>query len=187
MVTARARIIVASAGRRIDAADGPRRFPSDHESLVADRLRDLYEQRGVTQLVSSAACGADLLGLEIAGDLGIRRVVVLPHDAVTFRRQSVVDRGVAWGPRFDRVIRELEDPGDLRVIKSTADGDAIYREVNERVLAIALQSVSASGGRLRPMAVVVWEGHSRGDDDLTEHFKRTAEAKGLRVVQISTL
>lgn len=180
-------IVVASAGRRVDAADAPRRFPMDHESLVSDRLRDLYEHRGVQVLVSSAACGADLLGLEVASELGVRRIVVLPHDVATFRKLSVVDRGEAWGPRFDRVIRELEDPRDLRILMSKANDDAVYREANNQVLAIALQSASASAGRLQPMAVVVWEGHSRGEGDLTEHFKRTAESKGLRVVQISTL
>src|SRR6478672_4802014 len=108
MTTPRAGIVVAAAGRRVDAADAPRRFPPDHESLVADRLRDLYDHRGVRLLVSSAACGADLLGLEVASQLGIRRVVVLPNDVASFREHSVVDRGAEWGPRFDRVIRELE-------------------------------------------------------------------------------
>jgi len=180
-------VVVASAGRRVDAAGAPRRFPPDHESVVANRLHDLYEHRGVKLLVSSAACGADLLGLEVASQLGIRRIVVLPHDVAMFREQSVADRGADWGPRFDRVIRELEDHRDLRILGSSAGAEAIYREVNKRVLAIALQAVSESRGQLQPMAVVVWEGHSRGSGDLTEDFKRTAEGKGLRVVQISTL
>src|SRR6476646_7796432 len=63
-------LTAALAGRRIDAADSEKsRFPLANVSLVRDRLRELFIKRGVDTLVCSAACGADLVALEVAEHL----------------------------------------------------------------------------------------------------------------------
>ena len=91
-------MIVALAGRRIDKpdADAPR-FPLTSVDLVRGRLHHLLSVKKVTTLVCSAACGADLLALAAARDLGIRRRVILPFTRERFRVTSVVDRPGDWG------------------------------------------------------------------------------------------
>ena len=86
-------MIIALAGRRIDAADADtQRFPVENIELVRRRLRELFERERPEALVSSAACGADLIALDEAGALGIRRRVILPFDRRRFRETSVIDR-----------------------------------------------------------------------------------------------
>jgi hypothetical protein len=59
--------IVALAGRRIDAegVDNPR-FDSRNIPTVRNRLAELFAREKAVALVSSGACGADLIGLEKA-------------------------------------------------------------------------------------------------------------------------
>ena len=97
-------MIVALAGRRIDKpdADAPR-FPLTGVDLVRGRLHHLLSEKKVTTFVCSAACGADLLALAAARDLGIRRRVILPFTRERFRVTSVVDRPGDWGPLFNAV------------------------------------------------------------------------------------
>src|SRR5262245_52110419 len=68
------RMVVALAGRRIDAPRAAMpRFPLERRSAVRRRIRVQLELLGADVLVSSAACGADLLAQDIAGKLGLRR------------------------------------------------------------------------------------------------------------------
>jgi len=72
-------MVIAFAGRRIDppAADKSR-FPPANERMVAHRLRHRFQEMGARAFVGSAACGADLLGHDVARELGLHSVVVLP-------------------------------------------------------------------------------------------------------------
>ena len=71
-------MIIALAGRRIDRKRAAQRvFPLENVAAVQQRVEDTLRRSGATTLVSSAACGADLVALEAAGALGIRRRVVL--------------------------------------------------------------------------------------------------------------
>ena len=47
-------------------------------------------------LVCSAACGADLIALQAAGRVSLRRRIVLPFEPSRFRDSSVVDRPGDW-------------------------------------------------------------------------------------------
>ena len=68
-------------------------------------------------VVSSAACGADLLALEQAGGLGLRRRVVIPFDRERFRAGSVVDRPGDWGGLYDSILDAVGAQGDLVVLR----------------------------------------------------------------------
>src|SRR5690242_11161154 len=130
--------IVALAGRRIDA-DGaqPARFPLQHAARVRHRLDELFTRVSSTSLVSSAACGADLLAQEAAGALRLDRWVVLPFDRTEFRRRSVVDRPGDWGQRFDRLIDDLAPQGHIVNLGLPPDAADAYRQANEAILAEA--------------------------------------------------
>jgi hypothetical protein len=190
--------VVALAGRRVDApdADTPR-FPPENVGLVRERLGSFLEDRRATTLVCSAACGADLVALEAAEALGLRRRIVLPFDPERFRETSVVDRPGDWGPLYDRLIEAVTRAGDLMVLEDAAEGGTAYAAANERILdeALRLAGVSVGSGPKpsghvppeRALAVIVWDGRSRGNDDATEQFAASARRRGLTTEEIFTL
>jgi hypothetical protein len=177
-------MILALAGRRIDA-DGarPPRFPLGNAGVVRERLRALLRAEQPAALVSSAACGADLLALLEAGTLGIGRRVVLPFERHRFRGSSVTDRPGDWGSSFDLVVDDVTARGDLVVLEGP-DGDEAYAAANGRILDEALRLAASPQDAA---AVLVWEGASRGAGDLTAAFGDGAAARGLRVVHIKTV
>lgn len=71
-----------------------------------------------------------------------------------------------------------------------AESGAAYAAANRAILEEALRTVraDASGAHMPAvLAVIVWDGRSRGEADLTEGFAREAGAMGLDVVEIRTL
>src|SRR5882672_10452911 len=91
-------MIIALAGRRVDSADAKQpRFPPRNVERVHTQTRAVLKEKGATALVSSAACGADLIALSEAGQLGLRRRVILPFERRRFRETSVTDRPGEWG------------------------------------------------------------------------------------------
>jgi hypothetical protein len=179
-------MIVALAGRRVDAENQIQpRFSSAPEAvdLVRRRIRDKFLSLQAAALVSSAACGADLLALAEAGKLGLRRRVILPFDRDTFRSTSVTDRPGNWGPLYDTVLNEVQAVGDL-VIVPGASRDRAYLETNHHIIEEALSLAKTL--QLPVTAVRVWEGKSRGEGDLTEEFGDYARTKGLRVCDVTT-
>jgi hypothetical protein len=178
-------VIVALAGRRVDAAGAaPPRFPPGHADRVAERVRRLLVDERATALVSSAACGADLVAQQAAGALGLRRRAVLPFDRRRFRESSVVDRGGDWGTVYDRLLGELDATGDV-VELGAGEGDAAYAATNTAILDEAAALGAASSSPV--LAVIVWDGAPRGSSDLTAAFADAARQRGLRVAEVSTL
>src|ERR1700683_4963453 len=127
-------MIIAVSGRRVDTADAKQpRLPLGNVELVRTRVRTLLKESGATALVSSAACGADLIALSEAGQLGLRRRVILPFERRRFRETSVTDRPGDWGPLYDRVLDEVEAAGDLVILQKGADDEA-YAAANHAIL-----------------------------------------------------
>jgi hypothetical protein len=178
-------MVIALAGRRVDAADAaPARFPLANVPLVEKRLRHELARSGARALVCSAACGADLVALALAGELRLKRRAVLPFDEARFRQTSVVDRPGEWGALFDRVVRELRETGDLVIppgIDAAADP---YLAANGRILDEAQALARETRDDL--LAILVWDGESRGEGDVTEAFAADARRRGLRVLEVST-
>ena len=176
--------VAALAGRRVDAADAAAaRFPLANVERVRERLQALLRE-GSAALVSSAACGADLIALDVAGSLGLRRRVVLPFAPERFRGTSVTDRPGDWGPVFDRVIGEVAATGDVVMLGLDEGDDATYAAANHAILNEA--EGLAGGDPSEVVAVIVWEGASRGEGDLTEAFATAARARGHPVREAST-
>jgi len=186
--------IVALAGRRIDAVDTPsERFPLDQVGTVARRLRATFRSLKAHTLVCAAANGADLVALRVAQELGMRCRIVLPFSATRFRRVSVTDRpgGELWGWLFDDLVARARADRDLIMLPRRRGGDTLaFAAANERIIKEARRlargpiSPGRSGQRravASPIAVVVWEGGSRGKGDTTAGFAQLARAAGLRV------
>ena len=179
-------MIIALAGRRIDAPEASvPRFPLGNVPLVEQRLAQLFEDVSATMLVSSAACGADLVALGAARGRGLRRHVILPFGRDTFRATSVTDRPGDWGSLYDRVLAEIDRDGEVATLGGQGEGAAAYLAANHAILQRALTRSRQSG--TEAMAVLVWEGSSRGDDDATAAFGDEARMLGLPVVTVGTL
>lgn len=166
-------MVLVLAGRRPDPdAAVDVRFPIANIVAVRERIRAFMKRTGARALVCSAACGADLLALDVAGDLRIERHVVLPFDRARFRETSVVDRPGGWGPLFDRIVDEVEADAHLKTLHANGTDDEAYAQANEELFRHATFLAQGEG----VCAVAVWEGSSRGEDDLTEDLLTFAKA-----------
>jgi hypothetical protein len=180
-------VIIALAGRRVDAQDAKSaRFPYTPENLetVRKRILEILQDRRASALISSAACGADLLALSVAGAIGVRRIIVLPFQREQFRETSVTDRPGEWGSLFDRILDEVQRAGDLHILNQPS-GEEAYSETNHVIVDKAI-SLGQKWGV--PVAgVLVWDGKSRGKEDLTEEFGRYARRKNVAVIEIMSI
>ena len=186
-------MIIALAGRRIDAPDTTTpRFPLENAEAVRERIYAFLVDSKATTLVCSAACGADLLALDAAGELNIPRHIVLPFEQDRFRTASVTDRPGEWGALFDRIIGEVQVAGNLVVLSDEGANDEIFATTNEVILdealTLARQAPHDKGEQSARsvLAVVVWDGQPRGEGDLTVDFADEARARGLPVIEIAT-
>lgn len=179
-------MIFALAGRRVDAPDASQqRFPAENAQKVKQQITDVLQTHDACAVVCAAACGADILALEAAEELGLRRRIVLPFDKATFRASSVTDRGGDWGERYDRIIAQVEAAGDLIEFTHDKDDDQTYFTGNLDILDQTQRL--AQELKTDAAALVVWNGESRGDNDVTGHFKQEAEACGMGVAEIKTI
>ena len=178
-------MIIALAGRRIDAPGAtPPRFPLENAGEVKRRLRELFVKESATALVSSAACGADLIAQQEATILGMRRRIVLPFNRERFRNSSVTDRPGNWGGIYDLLLDEVDRLGDLVTLAGNGDDFNAYAEATRRILQ---EAAALDNGEQSVKAVVVWDGQSRGSDDLTQAFADEAKKRGMEVLQVNTL
>ena len=120
--------VVALAGRRVDLPEAQvPRFPLENVQEVGRCVCEaLYEMHAVA-IVCSAACGAALVALEQAKQLGVRRRIVQPFAPERFRETSVVDRPGGWGPLYDQQVAATAAAGDLLVLDVATGGDAPTR------------------------------------------------------------
>lgn len=132
-------MVIALAGRRVDAPKAETaRFPRENVSQVRSRIFDWLGRNDIDTLVCSAACGADLLALDAAGELGIRRRIVLPFPREQFRASSVVDRGGEWGAPFDAILDAVTARGDVFGLGYTPENETAYLETNHVILELAI-------------------------------------------------
>jgi hypothetical protein len=196
-------MIITLAGRRIDAVGAKdERFPLRNADNVAKEVQYRFESLAVGVLVSSAACGADLIALHAARKLGIRSRIVLPFAPGHFRQTSVIDRpGNStwnWGILFDEFINKANDSNDLIVLpvkgSKTGAKTTAYVKTNQRLITEAL-NLSRRGaycnqgesGKEQNRAMIVWEGRSRGEDDLTAEFAERAQQSGMPIEEVNTV
>jgi len=166
----RCRVIAALAGRLTASP------------VVRARIGEALTASGAATLVCAAACGADLLALDVAGELGLRRCIVLPFAPEVVRERSVAGRAGAWGPLFDRIVADVGAAGDLTVLGLPRAGTNPGERTNEGVLTRALALAAGSGASAEAFAV--WDGPIVNPTDDTRHFVRTAQWLGMRVTSI---
>lgn len=174
--------VVALAGRRIDAAgSSDRRFPIDRINQVRADLQSLFEQENVGFLVCSAACGADLIALDLAQKASIGYRIILPFSAERFRQSSVVDRPGDWGLLFDQIMRKVPRGALIVLPGVAADGD-VYAGANKEIIRQAAITAAPDTA----LAIVVWEGQPRRGSDATASFLKLAEEAGMKSKVVRT-
>jgi hypothetical protein len=182
--------VVALAGRRIDLPDAQvTRFPLENIQEVGRRVCEALCKIRAVALVCSAACGADLVALEQARLLGLRRRIVLPFAPERFRQTSVIDRPGDWGPVYDQQVAATVAAGDLLVLEVATGGDAAYAAANEAIVREA-QQLSRTLQPDQPhrlIAILVWEGAPRPGNDATARFRDLTRRAGFEEQSISTL
>jgi tetratricopeptide (TPR) repeat protein len=93
------------AGHMVDAADRPvPRFPATAIPSAEERIRNWLTANAIRFSYSSAACGGDILFLEIAQSLDIETHILLPFARDYFITTSVEHGGKEWVQRFERVM-----------------------------------------------------------------------------------
>jgi hypothetical protein len=178
-------MVMGLAGRRIDApgTEDPV-FPLENAVRVQERVRHLLLEKDVHILVCSAACGADLVALQAAEALGIRRRIVLPFDPGRFRSSSVIDRPGDWGPIYDRIVFAAASAGDL-VDLQLAEGEQAYAATNVAIVKETLRLSDASGDCAA--VALVWNGIRKDEEDNSGSLGEAARERGLPVFNVSTL
>ena len=185
-------MIVALAGRRIDAPGAQAtRFPLALADSVKQALIASLSSVNAKHLVCSGACGADLLALQAAEEMGIRKTMILPFDAGIFRSTSVTDRPGNWGSIFDKLVSELEESNGLIELKYDKADPEVYRNTNYSILDEAQKIAGETKGRNdgpaspgKMMALIVWEGKSKDADDTTYHFIEEAKNRNFIIKEI---
>jgi len=177
--------LLRSLRRERDPEVGPRREAVSGEVReTRRRIDDALVRHGAIALVTSAACGADLLALSSAADLRLRRRVVLPFAPELFRQTSVMDRPGEWGPVFDETMLQLQAAGDVLVLDGSPDDDG-YSAVGEAILGEVERLAGESGDS--PVAMVIWDGRLRPGVDQTARFRESARRRGFEIVDVPTL
>jgi hypothetical protein len=175
------RPIIIEAGRRVDAPDAQTaRFPPSNVTEVSRRIKKLLSKHNPQAVVCSAACGADLLLLQAAAEMHVEQVVLLPSEPEAFRKSSVTDRPGNWGELYDQVLKMAR----VEILK-LPEGQEGYLETNLKLLDRGQQLAREKGGDAE--ALVIWNGVSRGSDDVTAHFLNEAKSRKLNALEISTL
>jgi hypothetical protein len=190
-------IVLVLAGRRIDEPGAePARFPLGQAQAVAQVLRAVFRKEHVGLIVSSAACGADLIALSVAQTLDIRFRIILPFSPLRFRETSVIDRPSGkdweWGRVYDEVIEAARARQDLIILPGLSEGLPAYQAVNRALVAEAMTLGRCVGeadpGNLSDTvkALIIWDGRSRSSKDVTWHFAEVARSHALPVLEIRT-
>lgn len=110
----------------------------------------------------------------------IEQVVLLPSEPESFRRSSVADRPGNWGEIYDNVLKTAR----LEIFK-LPEGQEGYLETNQKLLERGQQLANDFG--VDAEALVIWNGASRGPDDVTAHFLHEAKSRKMKILEISTL
>ena len=101
--------VLVFTGHMVDRAgrEAPR-FPADLESVVRPAIGAAIAAKRPLAAYGSAACGADILCLELVREFGGEIHVVLPFPPEDFRRTSVDIAAGEWGARFDSLLEHAD-------------------------------------------------------------------------------
>ncbi|MBV9191197.1 MAG: hypothetical protein JO292_11840 [Betaproteobacteria bacterium] len=151
-------------------------FPGYLEAGVHATISDRLARIAPLAVYGSAACGVDLLCLEVAHRLGAETHIVLPFPAAEFRAVSVDFAGGDWGVRFERAL----DAADSVTIASghyARDSSASFEYANLMFTGMGRLRAETLDAPLRALAV--WDRAAAGEPGGSASLVRFWEAQGL--------
>ena len=154
--------VVAFSGHMIDAPGRtPPRFPAKDEARVREQVMDRMAALSPAAVYGSAACGADLLFLEAARELGCETHVVLPFPAQAFRGTSVDYAGADWAGRFERALAAA-DSVTIASDHAARGSTATFDYANLVLTGMALLRARLLDTSMRALAVHAPDGNTLG-------------------------
>ena len=179
-------MIIVVAGRRTDAYDAKdKRFPLENTKHVKDEIKKLFKSTLARTIISSGACGADLIAMQVAQESNLEKIMILPFDENNFRKISVTDRPGDWHLIYDPLIEKLKGTEGLVVLNYSVADPLAFEKTNMVILDKAFE---LSGKTSQPvMALIVWDGIAKNANDTTLHFKNEALKRGFLVNEIKTI
>ena len=181
-------MVITIAGRRVDApgTETPR-FPLSQVGSIKKKLIEFLEKMKVTDIISSGAAGADLIALEAAGILNIRRHLILPFARDKFRDTSVIDRPGEWGSIYDSIVTDLKRSNRLIVLNYQGQDEQAYEKTNIAMLEYAKKISEKKSPPDTILALIIWDGKPKNDNDITYHFILEAKKRNFETTEINTL
>lgn len=179
-------MIIVVAGRRTDSEDAKeKRFPLENTKFVKQSIQKEFKKSNAKTFISSGACGADLIAMEVADELGLECYMLLPFDEENFKTISVTDRPGDWHLIYDPLIEKLKSTNGLIVMNFSIDDPLAFEKTNTVILDKAKElSIKRSQ---QVMALIVWDGIAKDANDTTLHFKNEALKRGFLVNEINTI
>ena len=175
--------VVAYTGHLIDTPGRPApRFPPADEERVKAGIRSELERLRPVAVYGSAGCGADILCLECARELGSDLHIVLPFPADQFRIKSVDLRpGDEWGGRFESLLDEADE---VLVISQRPPpfGESIYAYANLIITGLARLRAQQLDTRLQGIAV--WDGKPAGGEGGTGSVVSLWQRHGIPLTHV---
>jgi tetratricopeptide (TPR) repeat protein len=175
--------VLVFSGHMIDRPDRPApRFPPDSEPAIAETVHSRLAEVRPVAVYGSAACGADILCLEAARDLGAEIHITLPFPPTEFREFSVDFPATGnWGERFDSL---LEAADSLTVTsENRASGSAsTFHYAN--IVQTGLCRLRAELLGTTTVGLAVWDGQVGDDAGGTATAVDLWQRRGMGVIRI---
>ena len=169
--------IVAFTGHMIDSPGRKvPRFPPVLEERVKDAIRSALDYFDPGIGYSSAACGSDILFLELMQERKAETNVVLPFELEEFLQVSVNFAGDQWQTRADQVLARCTQRVQATEGKYLGD-DLLFDYANHVIMGKAL--LRSSMLETDTALVAVWDPKSSAATGGTSDFVQTWESKNL--------
>ena len=174
--------VLVFTGNMIDAPGRPApRFPAALEPAVREALRARIARIRPVAAYGSAACGADLLCLELVREMGGETHVVLPFPVPEFRRESVDFATGDWGARFDRALAAA-DSVTVTSDHRASGSSATFEYSNLVVTGLGLLRARLLDGDLRALAA--WDPGAAGAAGGAASLVPLWEARGIAIERV---
>jgi class 3 adenylate cyclase/tetratricopeptide (TPR) repeat protein len=171
--------IIAFTGHMIDSPGRKTpRFPAGLEHRVRDALSAALDKFNPGIGYSSAACGSDILFLELMQERKAETNVVLPFEYDDFLNVSVSFAGEQWKTRAQSVLERSSQRVQATEGKYLGD-DLLFDYANHVIMGKAL--LRSSVLETDPVLLAVWDPGSKAATGGTSDFVRTWESKHLPV------
>jgi len=174
--------VLVLTGNMIDREGRPvPRFPAGLESAVRQAMRDSLQAARPLAAYGSAACGADILGMEIVHELGGEIHVVLPFPPGEFRTASVDVAPGDWGARFDRLL-EVASTVTIASDHRASGSVATFEYVN--LLMTGLGQLRAEVLDTTLLGLAVWDPEAGGAPGGSASVVEAWERRGITVDKV---